>query len=64
MARPVDPSDPWTGANGGLVDGLAATVCASLAYSFLPRPQSISSWLMTTSVFQCRTRYCQVNPTV
>jgi hypothetical protein len=37
----------------------SATVCASLAYSFLPRPESISSEPMTTSVFQCRTRQSQ-----
>ena len=35
--------------------GAVATACASLAYSFLPRPESISSEAITTSVFQCRT---------
>ena len=38
----------------GAASGASATACASLAYSFFERPESISSEATTTSVFQCR----------
>ena len=46
----------------GAASGASATAWASLAYSFLERPDSISSWPTTTSVFQGRLGHCQVSP--
>jgi hypothetical protein len=40
----------------------AMALWTSLAYSFFPRPDSISTELVTTSVFQCRNRQFKCLP--
>ena len=46
----------------GAPSGASATACASWAYSFFERPDSISNEETTTSVFQWRLRGRQVSP--
>ena len=52
MATTASRSLPAAPLDAGVGLGASATDCASLAYSFLERPDSISSEATTTSVFQ------------